>query len=172
MFAKQQLVVYPAQGVGRIERVEKREVGGVSSTFYIVRIVSNNVTLMVPVGNAENVGLRDLCSKETGHAILEALRDRSGFTSHAGQNWNRRHRDYSERLKSGDLRHVALVLRELLLISRDKELSFGERRLLDQAMGLVTLELAHVLGRSQEDVRAEIDEIYADTLQARIKQPA
>ena len=172
MFAQKQLVVYPAQGVGQIERVENREVGGVSAKFYIVRIVSNNITLMVPVSNATNVGLRCLCSRETGLDILETLRDRSGFTGYTGQNWNRRHRDYSERLKSGDLTRVALVLRELLLISRDKELSFGERRLLDQAMGLVTLELACVLGRSQDDVRTEIEESYADILQMRVKQSA
>ena len=168
MFVQQELVVYPAQGVGQIERVEAREVAGVSAQFYIVRIVSNNVTLMVPVNNARNVGLRGLCSRETGMTILESLRDHGEFTGNTGQNWNRRHRDYSERLKSGDLQCVAMVLRELLLISRDKGLSFGERRLLEQAMGLVTLELAYVLGRTQDDVREEINEIYANVL--RIKK--
>lgn len=172
VFAQEELVVYPAQGVGQIEGVENREVGGVSAKFYIVRIVSNNVTLMVPVNNAVNVGLRGLCSREIGLEILDSLRDRTGFTGYTGQNWNRRHRDYSERLKSGDLQRVALVLRELLLISQEKELSFGERRLLDQAMGLVTTELAYVLGRTQDDVRAEIDEIYADILELRPKPNA
>lgn len=169
VFAQDQLVVYPAQGVGKVERVESQVVGGVATDFYIVRILGNNVTLMVPVRNAANVGLRPLCAPARGTEILESLRDRSGFTGYTGQNWNRRYREYSEKLKSGDLADVAYVLRELLLIGRDKELSFGERRLLEQAMGLISLELACVLGRTQDDVRGEIEEMFQDVLQAREK---
>ena len=135
MFKVNELVVYPSQGVGRVERIESQEIGGVKADFYIVRILSNNVTLMVPVANATNVGLRSVCSKRIGQKIFESLKDRSEFTGYTGQNWNRRYREYSEKLKSGDLSDVAYVLKELFLIGKDKELSFGERRLLEQAMG-------------------------------------
>lgn len=164
MFALEDLVVYPAQGVGRVERIESQEIGGSCAEFYIVRILSNNVTLMVPVRNAANVGLRPLCDAQEGERILEALNDRSDFTGYTGQNWNRRYREYSEKLKSGDLGDVAYVLKELLLIGRDKELSFGERRLLEQAMSLVTLELAYALGRDQQDVKATIEDLFQDVL--------
>ena len=165
MFDPDQLVVYPAQGVGKIERVERRSIGGIEMELYIIRIVSNNVTLMVPVVTAANVGLRPLCTPDEAKLILESLQDRSGFSGYIGQNWNRRYREYSERLKSGCLPDVCHVLKELLLISGEKELSFGERRLLEQAMSLVTMELACVLERDADDVKAELEELFADVLQ-------
>lgn len=167
MFTPDELVVYPAQGVGKVDRIERQEVGGVTAEFYIVRILANNVTLMVPVKNAANVGLRPLCSTERAREILASLEDRSGFTGYTGQNWNRRYREYSEKLKSADLGDVAYVLRELLLIGRDKELSFGERRLLEQAMSLLVIELSFVLEQTQDDVRANIEAMFQDVLQPR-----
>lgn len=167
MFKVNELVVYPSQGVGRVERIESQEIGGVKADFYIVRILSNNVTLMVPVSNAENVGLRCVCSTETGQGIFESLKDRSEFTGYTGQNWNRRYREYSEKLKSGDLSDVAYVLKELFLIGKDKELSFGERRLLEQAMGLVSMELAYSLDKTQDAIKDGINEIFADVIAAQ-----
>jgi CarD family transcriptional regulator len=169
LFTPDQLVVYPAQGVGKVERIERQTIGGAEAEFYIVRILSNNVTLMVPVRNAVNVGLRAVCTAEQGNGIFESLADRSGFTGYTGQNWNRRYREYSEKLKSGELGDVAYVLKELLLIGKDKELSFGERRLLEQAMGLITLELAHALGKKQQEVQTEIEEMFADVLATQEK---
>jgi CarD family transcriptional regulator len=122
---------------------------------------------MVPVNNAANVGLRPVSKAKSAKAIMESLKDRSGFTGYSGQNWNRRYREYSEKLKSGDLGDVAYVLKELLLIGRDKELSFGEHRLLEQAMGLLTLELAHALGHPQEELRTQIEELFADVIRKK-----
>lgn len=170
MFSIDQLVVYPAQGVGKVERIEAQEIGGAIAEFYIVRILSNNVTLMVPVKNASNVGLRSVCGSDEAGAILESLNDRSNFTGYAGQNWNRRYREYSEKLKSGDLADVAYVLKELLLIGQNKELSFGERRLLEQATSLLSLELAFALDRTQDDVKAQINEIFADVIRPKVAE--
>ena len=164
VFELNELVVYPSQGVGRVERIETQEIGGASAEFYIVRILSNNVTLMVPVKNAKNVGLRPVCTMRAGQAIFESLKDRSDFTGYTGQNWNRRYRGYSEKLKSGDLGDVAYVLKELFLIGNDKELSFGERRLLEQAMSLVSMELAFALNRDQDAVRTDIMGMFADVI--------
>lgn len=161
MFDIDNLVVYPAQGVGRIEGIDRRDIGGAECEFYIVRIQANNITLMVPVNNANAVGLRHLSNTVQASAVLASLRgdlDQQVFT---GQNWNRRFREYSERLKSSNLAVVADVLRELLLIGRTKELSFGERRLLEQAMGLVTGELAQVLEIDESAIRDELLEFYA-----------
>ena len=170
MFDVEELVVYPAQGVGRVERVEYQEVGGASAQFYIVRILANNVTLLVPVANAVNVGLRRVCDAAKGTAILDALNDRSDFMGYSGHNWNRRYREYSEKLKSGELHDVAYVLKELLLIGKDKELSFGERRLLEQAMNLITLELAYALDMQPEEIREQIETMFQDVLQRAEKK--
>lgn len=164
MFVPDQLVVYPAQGVGKIERLEHQSIGGQEAEFYIIRIVTNNITVMVPVKNAGNVGLRDLCSREEAENVLASLQDRSSFTGYTGQNWNRRYREYSERLKSPSLLDVGYVLKELILISAEKELSFGERRLLEQAMGLITSELSCVLERDAQELQGVIENYYADIL--------
>ncbi len=167
MFSVDELVVYPAQGVGKVERIETQEIGGASTELYIVRILSNNVTLMVPVTNAAHVGLRAVYTADEAKGILVYLDDRSDFTGYSGQNWNRRYREYSEKLKSSNLQDVAYVLKELLLIGKDKELSFGERRLLEQAMGLITLELSFALDKDQNDVKKEIEALFMDVLQKK-----
>lgn len=164
MFGVEELVVYPAQGVGKVERIENQEIGGAKAEFYIVRILSNNVTLMVPVNNANNVGLRPVCDEKKGQDIIASLSDRSDFSGYSGQNWNRRYREYSEKLKSGDLSDVAYVLKELLLIGKDKELSFGERRLLEQAMSLITIELAFALDKQPDEIKEIIEELFHDVL--------
>lgn len=161
MFSTDNLVVYPAQGVGKIERIDHKDIGGVPCEFYIVRIRANNITLMVPVQNAANVGLRPLVTKSQASLILENLHKDAEQTVFTGQNWNRRFREYSDRMKSTDLNVVAEVLRELLLIGRCKELSYGERRLLEQAMSLVSGELAEVLEISCDELREELFAHYA-----------
>lgn len=161
MFSPNDIVVYPAQGVGVIERIEHKTVGNVACELYIVRIRANNVTLMVPVSNTASVGLRVPTLPAKAAEILESLRKDCDRPVFAGQNWNRRFREYSERLKSPDLSVVAEVLRELLLIGRTKELSFGERRLQEQAMGLVLGELALVLALDEGALRAELQALYA-----------
>lgn len=165
MFSPNQLVVYPAQGVGRVERIERQEIGGISMELYIVRILSNNITLMVPVATATNVGLRALSDKKKAQHVLDSLQDRTTFSGHIGQNWNRRYREYSEKLKSGDLDDVCRVLKELILISGEKELSFGERRLQEQAMSLVTIELACILNKESDAIKTEVESFFNDILQ-------
>jgi len=167
VFSVGALVVYPAQGVGKVERIEKQTIGGAETELYIVRILSNNVTLMVPVTNAENVGLRSVYSREKGQEILDYLQDRSDFTGYSGQNWNRRYREYSEKLKSEDLTDVAYVLKELFLISKDKELSFGERRLMEQAMSLISMELAYALDVPQNKAKNQVEELFVDIIAAK-----
>ena len=158
MFSVGDIVVYPAQGVGKIERIDQKIIGDAPCALYIVRILSNDITLMVPVSNARNVGLRAPASIEHARSILDAFADHGPFPGYTGQNWNRRYREYTERLKSSKLADVANVLHELLLIGRGKELSFGERRLLEQAMSLVSGEIAVVLNNSEQTVRERIQQ--------------
>ncbi|MDZ7762681.1 MAG: CarD family transcriptional regulator [Desulfovermiculus sp.] len=164
MFHIDELVVYPAQGVGRVESITSHDVGGSTNDYYVVRILNNDGTLLVPVENAVNVGLRTICDNDYGMQILASMQDWSDFRGYAGQNWNRRYREYSEKLKTGQLEDVAYVLKELILISQDKDLSFGERRLMEQAMALITMELAYALGREPVEIQGEIENIFHDVL--------
>lgn len=161
MFSPQNLVYYPAQGVGTVERIDHKSIGDAACDFYIVRIHANDCTLMVPVNNAKNVGLRPLSTPEQAANILEVLHGPADEPVFTGQNWNRRFREYTDRLKNPDIMVVVGVLRELLLISRTKELSFGERRLQEQALGLVVGELSAVLQQSEDSLRDSLLGHYA-----------
>lgn len=166
MFTPNELVVYPVQGIGKIERIDNQIIGNLLCKCYIVRIKANNITLMVPVKNAVKIGMRPLVSQEKANTILNLLKISSNEIICTGQNWNRRFREYSERIKSADIDAVTKVLRELLLISRTKDLSFGERRLLDHAMELVTGEISEVLRLSAAVLREELLLAYSlDSLQ-------
>ena len=160
MFTPGQLVVYPAQGVGKIERVDSQQVCGAQTEFFIVNILTSNITLMVPVKSAASVGLRPLASPDEAENTMAMLRDLSCPPPVVGQNWNRRQREYNERLKEGTLLAVAGIIKELFLISCSKELSFGEKRLLEQAMSFVSLELAHIWSCTQDEVIAKINELF------------
>ena len=171
------MVVYPAQGVGVIERIETQELAGVAAEFYIVHIICNNINVLVPVKNAANAGLRSLCSAKEAECTLKYLGDYQNTQVHAGQNWNRRQREYTERLKTGTLEAVGSVLKELVLISAQKELSFGEKRLLEQSMSLVSGELAQVLKKDEEEIKETINSFYtglfppAEAEEGEVAQP-
>jgi CarD family transcriptional regulator len=167
VFSIDQLVVYPAQGVGRIESITSQEVGGVTNNYFVIRILNNEGTLMVPVDNASNVGLRSICDPEYGQMVIQSMHDWSDFKGYSGQNWNKRYREYSDKLKTGDLAEVAYVLKELILISQDKELSFGERRLMEQAMNLITMELSCAFEKEQYEIRSEIESIFSEIVKGK-----
>ncbi len=148
--------VHPAHGVGEITSIENRDIAGKAKRFYILKILDSQMTVMVPVDGVKRLGLRSLISKNEAKKVLEILElDEVAVTS---QPWNRRYREYMEMLNSGSLFEVAKVLRDLHRLKGDKELSFGERRLLEQARGLLVTELA--LARSCKEQRVE-DEIEA-----------
>lgn len=145
--------VHPAHGVGEITSIEKREIAGTKKSFYILKIVDSGMTVMVPTDGVERLGLRNVISKSDAKKVLEILKeDEVAVTS---QPWNRRYREYMDMLKSGSPFEVAKVLRDLVRLKSDKELSFGERRLLDQARSLLVTELA--LARRCKEQRVEKD---------------
>ena len=166
MFTPGQTVVYPAQGVGVIERIETQEMAGVQAEFYIVHILCNDINVLVPVKSAPNTGLRPLSSENDAKRTLEELKDYQNTHVHAGQNWNRRQREYTERLKAGTLDTVSSVLKELILLGAQKELSFGEKRLLEQSMALVSGELSYILEKPEEEIKETINSFYIDLFPA------
>lgn len=140
MFAQGDMAVYPAHGVGVIEAIESQTVAGIDQAFYVMKILDNNMKIMIPTASSDNVGLRAIISKKEVETVLEILRDRDSKIG--TQTWNRRYRDYMEKIKTGSIHEVAAVLRDLYLLSVDKDLSYGERKMMDTAKNLLVTEIS------------------------------
>ncbi len=152
------LAVYPAHGVGIIEGIESRRISGEDQSFYILKILGSDATIMVPVSNAASVGLRKVMKKSMIPKVYSILKERKD-TVFDNQTWNRRYREYTEKIKTGCAMEVAKVLRDLYLLKHDKELSFGERRMLDTAKTLLVKELSVAKRTKEEKIEEELDNI-------------
>jgi len=150
--------VYPAHGVGEVKAIETREISGNKQTFYILRILDNGMTIMVPTQNVKSVGLREIIGEEQVDEVYEILRERDITVDN--QTWNRRYREYMDKIKSGSVYEIAEVLRDLSLLKFEKELSFGERKMLDTARALLVKELAISQGIEEDEVLKEIQVIF------------
>lgn len=158
MFKVGQLAVYPAHGVGVIESIEERQIGDLSQKFYIIRILDNEMIIMVPTTNAASVGLRPVIPARQVPQVYDILRDRDIVIEN--QTWNRRYRDYMKKIKTGSVFEVAQVLRDLFLLKVDKELSFGERKMLDIARSLLVKELSIARRSSEENIAREVESFF------------
>ncbi|MFZ3231659.1 MAG: CarD family transcriptional regulator [Pseudobdellovibrio sp.] len=131
--------VYPGHGVGRISSIEYKEILGTKHEFYSVQILETGMKIMIPATNIKSVGLRHLISKEEAQKVVDILKDKNVKID--TQTWNRRYRDYMEKIKTGSVYEIAEVLRDLYVLKVDKELSFGEKKMLDTAKNLLLKEL-------------------------------
>ena len=150
--------VYPAHGVGEVTAIENRSIGGIEQTFYILRILENGMKIMVPTDNIRQVGLREVISKSKVEKVLKILKAKS--LSVDTTTWNRRYREYMEKIKTGSVYEVAEVLRDLYILKTDKDLSFCELKLLDQAKGLLVREVAVAKGCDEDEVEREFKKIF------------
>jgi len=151
-------VVYPGHGVAEITGVEAREISSTKLEFYVLRVLENNMKVMVPKHNAKSVGLRMLVDDDEVKRVYGVLAHRGGKISTA--TWNRRYREYMEKIKTGSLVEIASVFRDLCILRADKELSFGERKMLDTARSLLVQELALAKGQQEDEVAAELDKMF------------
>ncbi len=135
MFKIGDMAVYPAHGVGVIEKIETQEISGCRQDFYVMRILDNDMLIMIPTNNVGNVGLRDIIGQREVIELYSILEERDVVLD--SQTWNRRYREYMDKIKSGSVFEVAEVYRDLLILKLEKELSFGERKMLDTARGLL-----------------------------------
>lgn len=131
--------VYPGHGVGRIHSIESKEILGTMHEFYSVMILETGMKIMIPAANIKKIGLRHLISKEEANKVVAILKDKDVKVD--TQTWNRRYRDYMEKIKTGSVFEIAEVLRDLYVLKVDKELSFGEKKMLDTAKNLLLKEL-------------------------------
>ncbi len=150
--------VYPAQGVAEVIKIEEKDIGGTRMSFYVLRIMDTERKIMVPVNNATAVGLRQVISEQEIREIFDILRERT--MTFDNQTWNRRYRGFMDKIKTGSIYDVAEVLRDLYRLRTDKQLSFGERRMLETARGLIVKEIAISRSQTEDQVRAEIEAIF------------
>jgi CarD family transcriptional regulator len=153
------LAVYPAHGVGRIEAIETKVVNGEEHDFYIMKIIENAMVIMIPTWNVVSVGLRDVIQKKDIPKIFDVMRSRHEQPMD-NQTWNRRYREYMEKIKTGSLFEVAEVFRDLSLLKLTKDLSFGERKLYDTAQNLLVKELSTAKNKTEKTIIKEIDALF------------
>ena len=151
--------VYPVHGVAEVVALESRDIGGNKTSVYILKILDTGLKIMVPTINAGSVGLRDLITSKQVKEVYSILKSRD--IPRDTQTWNRRYREYMEKIKTGSVFEIAEVLRDLSVLRLTKDLSFGERKMLDTARGLLTKELALAKGVTEDKIVAEIDAIFA-----------
>ena len=160
MFQAGDKVIYPLQGVAQVESIEARMILGTEQRqYYILKILNNNTTIMVPVDNAEDVGLRELISPEEVEKVVDILR---GTGEPMASNWTKRYKDNLDRLKTGSIFQLASVLRDLFLMKQNKELSFGEKKMLDNVKSLIVDEISYVQNISNSNVEAKLVQIFGD----------
>lgn len=159
MFKVGENAVYPAHGVTVVKRIEEKEVGGKKKKFYVLQVVDNQMTIMVPTDNADSVGLRSIISDKDVKKVYGILKERDIKIDQT--TWNRRYREYMEKIKTGSVYEIAEVLRNLFLLRHSKDLSFGERKMLDQAKQLLVKEISLAKNIKEGDVEEEIRSIFA-----------
>ncbi len=147
--------VYPAHGVAEVTGIESHEIGGDAQTFYVLRILDNGVKVMIPTGTN---GLREIMSPSEVEEVFDVLREKE--ISVESTTWNRRYREYKDKIDSGDPKQIAEVLRDLYLLKTDKDLSFGERKMLDTAKSLLVKELSIANDLSEDEVEAQFVVIF------------
>jgi CarD family transcriptional regulator len=153
------LAVYPAHGVGEIQAIESRVVNGEKHDFYIMKVLENGMVIMIPVRNVESVGLRDIISKKDVSRVYDVMKSRKdGLPDN--QTWNRRYREYMDKIKTGSLYDVAEVFRDLFLLKLTKDLSFGERKLYDTAQVLLVRELSTAKNTDEDTILSELESLF------------
>ena len=151
--------VYPAQGVGEIIGIDEKSVSGKTHRFYCLRILDTDIRILVPIDNAEQVGLRNVVTPDDVEGVYDVLRHTE--TCLDKQTWNRRYRGFMEKIKTGSLFEVAEVFRDLQRLKSTKVLSFGERRMLETARALLVKEIAIAKGAPEDKVGAEVDALFS-----------
>ena len=151
-------VVYPGQGVGEVLGIEHKEVAGQRQSFYVLRILENGMKIMIPVNKVGSVGLREIIDDKAVEEVYRILRQDE--VSVDATTWNRRYREYMEKIKTGSVFEIAEVLRDLYRLRAEKELSFGERKMLDTARSLLLKELSLAKNCDEEQIEEDLKEIF------------
>lgn len=147
-------VIYPNHGLGVVEKVEEKTILGTTCGFFHLRILSNDTTVLVPVANVDNVGLRRAIDDDEVERLFSKLGD-GKIDNHA--NWKGRFKDNSDKMRSGSIADMADVLKSLTFLAKSKSLSFREKRMLDRAKSLIVSEVSEVMRVTPGDIENRVE---------------
>ena len=151
-------VVYPMHGAGVIEAIEEKEVLGEMKHYYILRLPIGNMKVMIPIDHGKDVGLRQVITQDDVQVVLRILSDKS---TSMPPNWNRRYRANLEKIKSGNIYEVAEVVRNLIKRDKEKGLSSGERKMLENARQILISELVLATELEEDKAQSLVDGVFA-----------
>lgn len=156
MFSIGEKIVYPLHGAGIVEAIEEKEILGKKKKYYVMRVFSGNMTVLIPVDNCEEIGVRQVIDKAEAKKVVEYFKTEPLYDD---DNWNRRQRENMIKLKSGDIYKVLDVLKDLLYRDKLKGLSTSERKALVNARQIIVSELVMSEFAGTEDIELIMDSI-------------
>ncbi len=160
-------VVYPHHGAGKVLKKEVRKMFGSEREYLTIKILHNDMTVMVPCENAALAGLRRVIDEET---VLKVLAVLQADVSEMPKNWNRRFKHNRDKIKTGDIYELAEVVRNLAIREYDKGLSTGEKQMFTRAKKILASELMYALDKDEDEAEAHLDQLLLDG--AGVKAPA
>jgi CarD family transcriptional regulator len=150
--------VYPSHGVGVVRGIQEKDIGGKKKYFYVLQLLENGSTILIPTDKVKDVGLRAIIAQKDVSKIYKILKTKEVAVDN--QTWNRRYREYMEKIKTGSVYEIAEVLRDLYRLKLEKDLSFGERKMLDTAKSLLVKELSLAQSIREDVVESELRDIF------------
>jgi CarD family transcriptional regulator len=157
-------VVYPHHGAGKVLKKEKKEVLGNKTEYLTIKILHNDMTVMVPTGSAGRAGLRRVIGERDVKRVLSVLKD---DISQMPKNWNRRFKHNRDKMKTGDVFELAEVVRNLAIRDFQKGLSTGEKQMFTRAKKILSSELMYALDMEEEEAEEYLDNLLAETNEGR-----
>lgn len=164
MFEVGDKVVYPHHGAGSVMKKEVKEVLGQRREYLTIKILYNEMTVMVPSENAERAGLRRVIDEETVKEVLAVLRDDG---TQMPKNWNRRFKHNRDKIKTGDIFELAEVVRNLSIRDLDKGLSTGEKQMFGRAKKILASELMYACDMEEQEAIEFLDNLLEEIGEAR-----
>lgn len=158
MFEIGDKIVYPMHGAGVIVAIEERDILGEKKKYYIMKMPMGEMKVMIPIDNMEEIGIREIINNQEVEQVMAVLADDE---TNMPQNWNRRYRANMDKIKSGDIYEIANVVRNLMIRDREKGLSTGERKMLNNAKQMLVSEI--VLAKELEQI--EVEKLIDDVVQ-------
>ncbi|TYQ15152.1 UNVERIFIED_CONTAM: CarD family transcriptional regulator [Acetivibrio alkalicellulosi] len=143
-------IVYPMHGAGVIESIEEKEILGNTQSYYVVKIPIGEMRVLIPTGNVNHIGIREIISETDADKVFMLLGSKSDITT---ANWNKRYRENMDKMKSGNIYEVVDVVNALIQREREKGLSTGERKMLSSAKQILISEL--VLAKNMDPCELE-----------------
>ncbi len=162
-------MVYPHHGAGKVLKKEKKEVLGEKREYLTIKILHNEMTVMVPTENAGRAGLRRVIDGEAVEKVLGVLRD---AVSQMPKNWNRRFKHNRDKIKTGDIFELAEVVRNLAIRESEKGLSTGEKQMYTRAKKILASELMYALEMDEDEAEEHLEKLIEDAHSDRTGAPA